>query len=166
MGIRDFFNSSSRQQTSSMAIDESWLKEVCDAIMSHEEMPRVAYGENQSLQVVGESYYLDNLKKLANGRSGEEAGWLSGFLVPEPLNKFDSNAVAVYAILENKEGYEGLKVGYLPKDIAAKTNLKISRLIAQQGKLVPVLISLSGGTLQKPNYGVNASARTSAFNFY
>lgn len=41
-------------------------------------------------------------------------------LVPEPNNKYDPNAIAVYIWLHDKKVWE--KAGYLPKDIASNTN--------------------------------------------
>jgi len=131
----------------------------------HGSTERVAYGENQSLDVVGESFYHENISKIANGRPGKEAGWLPGFLVPEQLNEFDHNAVAVYVVHWSDKGIDALKVGHLPKGLAAKVQIKIVRLLVEKRKLVPLLIYLKGGTADFPNYGVIANARTDAINF-
>lgn len=164
-----FFNrllGNSEKESEQVIIDEDWFSEICDAISSHSDSARVDYGDAQRLEVVGESFYQDNLQKIAGGKPGADLGWMSGFLVPEPFNEFDSNAVAVYVILESKEGFEGLKVGHLPKMMAARTQLEIGKKLAQEKKLVPLLVYLMGGTPEKPNYGVDATAKTDDIDFY
>lgn len=166
MGFFDAFRAREQRVTSSVVIDDTWILEVDDAIESHESSTRVAYGENQHLEVVGESFHRENLLKIAEGGAGDDAGWLSGFLVPEQLNEFDPNAVAVYVIHREKKKVDALKVGYLPKEMAARVQGKILRLFVDKQILIPLLIRLSGGTAEFDNYGVIANARTDAVNFF
>jgi hypothetical protein len=119
---------------------------------------RVAYaGRNvkQSILVVGESNYQDSISKFE--------GFCYGFLIPEQDNKFDKNAVALYLILETT--YEIEKVGYLPKELAAKVSKPIANLLVNQGQVVPVLVKVVGGTVEKPNLGVSAWAMTDSIKF-
>lgn len=65
------------------------------------------------LDVVGESHYQDNLRKIC-GRpkaSGEDR-WVKATLVPEPHNPHDSTAVRV--------DISGRTVGYLPRETAGR----------------------------------------------
>jgi len=59
-------------------------------------------------EVVGESHFAENLRAvlLALGGSGEHM--TTALLMPEPDNKFDRRAIAVYV--------EGRRVGYIPRD--------------------------------------------------
>ena len=118
----------------------------------------IAYaGRNvkQEISIVGESNYQEEISKFKNG-------WSYGFLVPEQDNKFDKNAVALY-LIDSK--YEIHKVGYLPKELAAKVSKPIANLLVNQGQIVPVIAKVEGGTKDKPELGVFASARTEAISF-
>ena len=62
------------------------------------------------VEVAGESYHAD---AVALAYQAAAAGaHLAGVLEPEPTNRFDPNAVAVYVL--------GRHVGYLPADVAAR----------------------------------------------
>ena len=68
---------------------------------------------SEDVEVVGESFYQDNLWKLAGGRSqsGERVRQeISAMLVAEVGNPYDANAVAVWI--------NGRKVGHLSREIA------------------------------------------------
>jgi hypothetical protein len=68
---------------------------------------------NEDVEVVGESFYQDNLWKLAGGRplSGERVRQeIFAMLVAEVGNPHDANAIAVWI--------DGSKVGHLPRGIA------------------------------------------------
>lgn len=58
--------------------------------------------------VVGESNYFNNIKKIVGGRDGEHTKIAT--LIREPNNKFDKNAVRI--------DIDGLTVGYIPRDEA------------------------------------------------
>jgi hypothetical protein len=109
------------------------------------------------LDVVGEANYQEDLAELAKNKPGSEAGWFSGFLLPEPTNEYDPNAVAVYMI--DKTGPELMvcKVGYLPRALAKEVSGVILEKIASEGEVVPILAGLNGGEMpDRPAYGVNA----------
>ena len=111
------------------------------------------------LDVVGESFYQEDIAKLAKGQPGEKCGWFSGLLISEPRNEFDPNAVAVYLIDASLPQVEVFQVGYLPKEVAAKVTHAISKKLLEDGQVVPILARLTGGeVLGKPNYGVVANA--------
>jgi hypothetical protein len=64
---------------------------------------------NQELEVVGESYYQENLRRLVGPRRHEERVYYDtqAVLVPEDDNPYDANAVSVWV--------QGLKVGHLSR---------------------------------------------------
>jgi hypothetical protein len=118
----------------------------------------IAYaGRNvkQEIAIVGESNFQDEISKF-------KKGWSYGFLVPEQDNKFDKNAVALYLV---DGSYEIHKVGYLPKELAAKVSKSIANLLVNEGQIIPIISKVEGGTKDKPELGVFASARTEAINF-
>lgn len=118
----------------------------------------VAYaGRNvsQKLQIVGESFYQEAIKKF-------KKGWSYGFLVPDQQNEYDKNAVALYLIDTDLMIH---KVGHLPKEVAAKVSKPIANLLVTKGQVIPVLAKVEGGTKDKPTMGVFASAKTDSVNF-
>jgi hypothetical protein len=118
----------------------------------------IAYaGRNikQDLTIVGESNYQASIAFF-------KKGWSYGLLVPEQDNQNDKNAVALY-LIDTK--YEIHKVGYLPKELAAKVSKPIINLLVRQGQIVPVLAKVDEGTSEKSNLRVFASARTDVVNF-
>lgn len=122
------------------------------------ENKNIAYaGRNvkQDLTIVGESNYQESIVLF-------KKGWSYGLLVPEQHNQNDKNAIALY-LIDTK--FEIHKVGYLPKELAAKVSKPIVNLLVGQGQIVPVLAKVDGGTAEKPNLGVFAYARTEAVKF-
>ena len=118
----------------------------------------VAYaGRNvsQKLQIVGESFYQEAIKKF-------KKGWSYGFLVPDQQNEYDKNAVALYLIDTDLMIH---KVGHLPKEVAAKVSKPIANLLVTKGQVIPVLAKVEGGTKEKPTMGVFASAKTDSVSF-
>jgi hypothetical protein len=118
-------------------------------------IPRMT--EPRHLDVVGESNYQEDLTTLAKNKPGSEAGWFSGFLLPEPMNEYDPNAVAVYIIDQTALELMVCKVGYLPRELAQQLSSILLEKIANQGDVVPILAGLNGGEPPEcPAYGVNA----------
>ena len=73
--------------------------------------PNDADRDGEILDVVGESFYRDNLRRVC-GRptaAGEDR-WVWAILVPDPQNQYDPNAVRVEIA--------GRIVGHLPREIA------------------------------------------------
>lgn len=122
---------------------------------THENISFNGRNNQQSLWIVGESNYQENISKFASG-------WSYGFLIPEQDNEHDKNAVALYFIGND---FEIFKVGYLKREVAAKVSQSIANLLAVENKLIPVLGLVEGGSPDKPNFGVSAWARTSEVNF-
>jgi len=87
--------------------------------------------------------------------------------MPEPLNPHDPNAISVMIICDAPEGEEGLRViqsGHLKKEQAKKVAKKIINFV-EQDAYITVLLKLSGGSLDKPNLGVIARAKTDKVKF-
>jgi len=139
------------------------MEEISNAINSHQASMHVAYTDDmQFLDVVGESFYQDNLKDL---HKVHKDGWMYGFLMPEPLNPHDSNAVSVLVIADEEDGKLGaVQVGYLGREQAKKTQAKIIKQL-ENGLVIPVLLKLTGGENGKDNLGVMARAKHSKISF-
>ncbi len=122
---------------------------------SHINVAYAGRNASQKLEIVGESFYQDAIKKF-------KKGWSYGFLVPDQQNEYDKNAVAVYLIDSEFMIY---KVGHLPKELAAKVSKPIADLLVNKGQVIPVLAKVEGGTPEKPTMGVFASAKTNSIKF-
>ena len=151
----------------SISFDDELLDEIDMAVQSHQATSRVMYSDDmQFLDVVGESFHQDELKALYNQVQGS---WLSGFLMPEPLNPHDPNAVSVMIIHSNSdEDAEGefdvIQAGHLKKEQAKKVSKKLISL-CENDSYIPILCKLSGGSLDKPNIGLIARAKTDEIKF-
>jgi hypothetical protein len=149
----------------SIDFDDDLLEEIDDCVESHSDSIRVLYSdEMQFLDVVGESFRQEELRGLYN-QVGDV--WLSGFLMPEPLNPHDPNAVSVMIIApdkDNKDKFVVVQAGYLKKEQAKKVSKKIMRHV-EQDEYIPILLTLVGGSPDKPNFGVVARAKTDAIKF-
>ena len=151
------------------------MQEVDDAIGLHRASANVLYSdEMQFLDVVGESFHQEGLMQVfeRDKDSKEDFGlededftdWYSGFLIPEPWNPHDANAVMVVMITSTGEDVGTIQVGHLAKEQAKKVQKKLIHNL-NEGKLVPVLMKLTGGTMEKPTVGVLARAKTNAILF-
>ena len=109
----------------------------------------------QDLTIVGESNYQESIALF-------KKGWSYWLLVPEQDNQYDKNAIALY-LIDSK--FEIHKVGYLPKEIAAKVSKPIINLLIGQGQVIPVIAKVDGATVEKPKLGVFTYARTDAVKF-
>ncbi len=98
--------------------------------------------------IVGESHYQDQLRAIAAGRA--EKGERVEFrvvLMPEPKNKYDPNAVAVYT--EN-----GGIVGHLSREDAEDYQPAITAFIKTRGKYPSCNAMMAGGRGDKKTIGV------------
>jgi hypothetical protein len=105
-------------------------------------------GGGFNVSVVGESHHQHSLRDLlgANFRSPDEYVNFDAFLVPEPDNRYDPNAVAVCSA--------DLKVlGYLSRSDAQRYG-KVFRALRESQQVGRVRASLIGGTRKKPSIGV------------
>ncbi len=107
-------------------------------------------------EVVGESHYLAGISRIktlieADRSSGEDSGPLYGMLVAEPGNPHSKSGSAVRVDLVY--GHEREKCGYLPSGESAKWQPAV-KSAADKGLLVFMRAVLSGGTDDRPNFGV------------
>lgn len=151
----------------SISFDDNLLDEIDGAVQSHQATARVMYSDDmQFLDVVGESFHQDELRALYNH---VQDSWLSGFLMPEPLNPHDSNAVSVMIITESTDKsdagkFEVIQAGHLKKEQAKKVSKKLISL-CENDAYIPILCKLSGGSLDKPSLGLIARAKTNKIKF-
>ena len=162
-GYRDIVENRGKIKSVAINFPPALMGEISDAINSHQASAHVAYADDmQFLDVVGESFYKDNLRDL-HEEYGD--GWIYGFLMPEPLNPHDTNAVSLLVISDDEDGKLGaVQVGYLGRDQAKKTQAKIIEHL-ENGLVIPVLLKLTGGEVGKEHLGVMARAKHSKINF-
>lgn len=103
---------------------------------------------------MGESFHKEDIAELVSKYKNYEEGWFSGFLLPEPDNKFDSNAVAVYLVDGKADPLTCVPVGHIEKSQAKQIQPKLINLLLTKGKAVPVLAKIQGGNYEKKNFGV------------
>ena len=162
-GYKDIVENKGKIRSVEVHFPPALMGEISDAINSHQPSAHVAYSDDmQFLDVVGESFYSDNLKEL-HQEHGD--GWMYGFLMPEPLNPHDTNSVSVLVIADDEDGKLGaIQVGYLGREQAKKTQSKIIKHL-ESGLIIPVLLKLTGGETGKENLGVMARAKHSKIKF-
>ena len=165
MKIKDFISAFTSNKNPIPVIDDEWLKEIVWAVQTHEGSARVDYGEQQFINVVGEAFHDENIRIITDGQPGESTGWVTGFLLPEPENKFDKRAVAVYAIHGKKEEWKALNLGYLPAEVAKIKHDELRNILDRQGKIVPLIMRIKGGDEEFPQYAVLAYAKTDQIFF-
>ena len=149
----------------SISFEDEILGEIDNCVHSHQNSSRVLYTDDmQFLDVVGESFHQEELRNLYNQ---VQDSWLSGFLMPEPLNPHDPNAVGVMIISPDPNvpnTFEVTQAGHLKKEQAKKVSKKIISLM-ENDAYIPILLKLSGGSLDKPTLGVIARAKTDKVKF-
>lgn len=156
----------------SVSFDEELLKEIWDSIQTRTGSTRILYDdEQQPINNVGESYRQTQIEEFCGGKSGEDLGWLAGFLLPELANPHDKTAVAIYVIKPmnqnnqvSRDSFSILHGGYMDRESAKKVHKKIINLMGKD-RYIPLLIRIQGGTSEKPNFGVFAYAKTTAIKF-
>jgi len=154
-----------RDNQVSVSFEDEILGEIDNCVESHQSSSRVLYADDmQFLDVVGESFHQEELRNLYNQ---VQDSWLSGFLMPEPLNPHDPNAVGVMIIspdINDEKKFEVIRAGYLKKEQAKKVSKKIINFM-ENDAYIPILLKLSGGSLDKPSFGVIARAKTDKVKF-
>ena len=146
----------------SLSFPDELILELVNSIETHSASTRVPYSDEKiPLNNVGESFRQPELFELCDGKPGDEMDWLAGFLIPEILNPYDRTAVAIMAIVEIQgsdatlpveERFNVMQVGYMDKESAQKVHKKILNLVGKD-QYLPLLIRMTGGTKEKPNYG-------------
>lgn len=139
-------------------IDEQMLHDIHAVIDKRAVIPGIRPRDEDfmELEVVGESFYAGAISYLAGNKPGSTAGWFSGFLLPEPTNTYDKNAVAVYLIDSRTKDFRVAQVGYLNKEVAAELCPVITKKADDEGEIIPLLGRIFGGEPGKENYGVSA----------
>lgn len=95
-------------------------------------------GGEADLDVVGESYRQEDLWYIVGGHSDAYVRHpVTAVLVPEYDNEHDANAIAVHI--------DGLKVGYLPRDLAASYRAGLLGLEARTGGAIALSGLILGG---------------------
>jgi hypothetical protein len=72
------------------------------------------------------------------------------FLIPEPDNPYDPNAVGVWIEVKKLFSTQRYQIGYLPSELVVRD---LSKVI--DGSLTAKVKELTGGTRSKPTVGVN-----------
>ena len=162
-GYQDIVENRGKIKSVAISFPSALMNEISDAINSHQASTHVAYTDDmQFLDVVGESFYKENLQDLFKENKD---GWMYGFLMPEPLNPHDQNAVSVLVIADDEDGKLGaVQVGYLGREQAKKTQAKIIKHL-EGGLVIPVLLKIIGGEVGKENLGVMARAKHTKIKF-
>jgi HIRAN domain len=101
----------------------------------------------ETLEVVGESHYQDDLWHLAGGFSVDRVRCaVTAVLVPEPENEHDSNAVMVLV--------EGCLVGYLSREDAGTYLPGLERLRAAHQSPIALRGQIVGGGPREDGLGM------------
>jgi hypothetical protein len=106
------------------------------------------YEGQETLQVVGEASYQDNLWRIVGGRRSPDGRVLEDIvavLAAEPDNPYDANAVAVWI--------QGLKVGYLSREDAQRYRPGLLALEQQHGKPIALAGVIAGGGMRADGPG-------------
>ena len=154
-----------------VSFDGDLLQEIWDSIEGHRPTDRILYDdEQQPINNVGESFRQSEIEEFCGSKSAEDLGWLAGFLMPEMANPYDKTAVAIYSISPIEQGMESeipftiLHGGYMDKESAKKVHKKILNLLGKD-QYVPLLIKMTGGNKEKPNYGAFPYVMTDKIKF-
>ena len=101
-----------------------------------------------SQPIVGESHYQEQLRAIAAGRTAKgERVEFRVVLMPEPKNKYDPNAVVLYA--EN-----GGIIGHLSREDAEEYQPAIAAFIKTRGRYPSCNAMMAGGRGDKKTIGV------------
>jgi hypothetical protein len=103
---------------------------------------------HNDLEVVGESFYQEDLWRLVGGRRPVNVhvrADICALLVVEDNNPYDSNAVAVWI--------DGLKVGHLSRDDARRYRPGLLTLYEAHGKPVALSGVIVGGGMREDGPG-------------
>ena len=168
--LHQLYESTKKNFDVHVTFDGDFLENIWNSVDSHEAKPKIPYSiEQQAINNVGESYRQAEIAAFCNDEPGDEMPWLAGFLLPELANEFDKKAVAVYVVKPIEVSGEEipfavLHAGYMDKESAHKVHRKILNLIGKD-LYIPLLVRMTGGTPDKPNYGVFPYAMTDSIKF-
>jgi len=169
--LRTEFAGKKSQTSVNISIPDALCEDICKGIELHVPSARIPYSDSKvPINNVGESFRQDALRELCGDMSGEEMPWLAGFLMPEILNPYDKSAVGIHAIHVSEivgpsaEKFNVVQVGYMDKESAKRVHKKILNLLGKD-QYVPLLIRMTGGTKEKPNYGAFPYVMTDKIKF-
>lgn len=111
------------------------------------EVTAVLFTGTDDLEVVGESYRQAELWALVGGVSTERVRQdVIAFLIPDPNNQHDPNAIAVYI--------DRFHVGFIPREMAARLIPGLNSLYAlNPGKYVALEGVITGGGMREDGLG-------------
>ncbi len=134
MGLLDRF----RKKSVSTGYDRPrWMKDGLEVSL---------FDGPDDLEVVGESYYQDELWRVVGGRSRERVREdIAALLVTEPDNQHDSNAIGIWI--------GGWKVGHLSRPDAAALRPGLVNLERQEGKKIALEGVVVGGGVRDDGIG-------------
>ena len=169
--LRTEFAGKKSQTSVHIDVPDALCEDISSASDSHEPSARVPYSDSKvPINNVGESFRQEDLRELCGNAAGEDMPWLSGFLMPEILNPYDKYAVGIHAIMissipePSTKKFTVAQVGYMDKESAKKVHKKILNLLGKD-QYVPLLIRMTGGTKEKPNYGAFPYVMTDKIKF-
>jgi hypothetical protein len=113
------------------------------------------FGGSEPLEVVGESFYQEALRKIAGPTTEYVRIPVIGTLLPEVDNQYDANATSVWV--------SGLKVGHLSRDDAALFRKGLLDLQRRVGSAIALPGFIVGGGEGRPSYGVFLNYDPAAF---
>lgn len=169
----------------SIHVADDLLSEIWSAIEKQSSSTRVPYSNQmRPINIDRESFHQEWLSEFCDHRPAESIPWSAGFLAPELASPNYEADVAVYAFKKDVDRstldpssplvdsenagsisqYRVLHVGYLEKESAQKVHKDIINLMGQD-RYIPLLVKISGGSSQKPFYGVSAYAMCDKVDF-
>src|SRR5207253_8441983 len=115
----------------------------------------IGFGGSQPLDVVGESFYQEALRKIVGLTNEHVRIPVTASLLPEVDNQYDRNAISVWI--------SGLKVGHLSRADAAMFRPGLLNLQRQVGAVIALPGVVVGGGEGRPSYGVFLNCNPAAF---
>jgi hypothetical protein len=108
--------------------------------------------KGHEIEVVGESFYQKELREIAGGLAADGAKnpTVTAFLVHEPTNPYDKNAVAVAVISPAKP--EALQAGHLSRELAPVFGRVLKRVEELGYRGAACEASLTGGWDRSQSY--------------
>ncbi len=97
-------------------------------------LTRAPGGQKVDIDIVGESFRAENVTAVATAAAGK---WFGIYLVADPSNKYDKDAVAVFAA--------GVQVGYVAKTESKKWSKRVRDAIARNELLCGEVHAVTDG---------------------
>jgi hypothetical protein len=150
-----------------LVFPDDFMREIDLAIQLHKGSTNVLYEDLWiEIPIVGISNYQMQLATIFsmsdNNLENNETVWHSGFLLPEPWNAFDRNAVSLIILETNDEKtYKVFQVGHVEKSSAARIQGDLINFLST-GKVIPAIFRLIGGEGTKSKFGLVGGVKSSA----